>query len=342
MQGLRPVKWFLFFSFGMLFPHQAFSFQKPAEDKTPFQWLDSSGETSGLKYATHRLKPISLHTETGPPVEIQTEKTQVDSQTNRIVRRAFITSANGTRILSETSVEEIKRLSGDRIRAVRTVSRPDTNGRVQTVRQETQEMTPVGKDVYRITKTISLPGTSNALEATEQITQIEKRTGEQAIEIDRTRFVAGLSGTWTQAERRISRNTVDKDKTQTDEDVYSIDLNDQLSLSQQVKARETRDSAGRLNLQSDSYATDIGGGIQLAERLTISQTPIRDGRQETTQILEKPSPIAPREGLRVVRKVVEDVQVKGENETERRLQVLQPDLNGKLRAVESWQTIELK
>jgi hypothetical protein len=342
MQGLRLVKCFLLFFFGILLSHQVSGFQKPSEDKTPFQWLDASGETSGLKYATHRLKPISLQTESGPPVEIVTEKTEVDSQTTRIVRRAYGTSPNGARTLNETIVEEIKRLPGDRIRAVRTVSRPDTNGRVETVRRETQEMTPVGTDVYRITKTVSLPGTTGALEAKEQVTQIEKRKGEDSIEIDRTRYQAGMNGGWAQAERRISRNTVGKEKTQTDEDVYSPDLNNQLSLSRQLTISESKDSSGRVRSQSDSYASDIDGKVQLTERLTIDQTPLRDGRQETTQVLEKPNPIAAREGLQVVRKVVEDLQVKGENETERHLQVLQPDLNGKMRTVESWQTMELK
>jgi len=48
-------------------------------------------------------------------------------QTTRISRRAFTTSVNGTQQLAETTIEEIKRLPGGRVQAVRTVS-----GRMRT------------------------------------------------------------------------------------------------------------------------------------------------------------------------------------------------------------------
>ena len=139
MEGRGSIGWFLWF-FAMILSGQAIGFQKPAEEVAPFQWLDSLGETSGLKYATHRLRPISLQTEAGPPVEIETEETQLDSQNARIVRRAFSTSANGARILYETTVEEIKRLPGDGFMAVRTVSRQDANGRVAYLNDQMIEL----------------------------------------------------------------------------------------------------------------------------------------------------------------------------------------------------------
>jgi hypothetical protein len=312
------------------------------KEEAPFQWLTASGETAGVKYSTHKLQPLSLQTEAGPSKEIEQEEVQVDTQTTRITRRVFNASANGGRELTETVVEEIKKLSGDRVRAVRTVSRKDINGAFSPAEREIQEVNPAGSNAYQITRTLLLPGVNRGLVEKEQIQQTERRKGDAVVEIDRTRYVPGLNGSWNAAERRVSQNTLSKDRTTTEEQVYQYDVNRRLSLAQQLRIAEWKDASGQMRWQSETFAPNIDGKFGLDSRVTIVQTPLKDGRRETTEILERPSPAAPNEPLKPVRKIVENLQVVGVNQTERELEVLEPDLKGGWRILDSEQRIEVK
>jgi hypothetical protein len=314
-------------------------FQQPAEKAAPFQWLAASGETSGVKYVTHSLKPLSIQTRSGPPVEIEQEEVKVDAQTTRMTRRAFMTFVNGERQLMETVVEEIQRMPGDRVHAVRTTSRKDLSNRFSPVEQEIQDMAPSGAEAYQIRKTLLLPGTGSALVEKEQIQQTERRKGDTIVEIDRVLYLPVMNGGWSAAERRISQNTLGKEQTRTEEQVYANDVNNRLALTQQIKVTEWGDSTGR-NWQSESYALGLEGKLQLDSRVTILQKQMKEGRQQTTEILEKTSPTAHNEGLKLVRKIVENLKVLSPNETERQLEVLEPDLNGGLQSIHSRQGTE--
>lgn len=327
---------------GFIISLQVFGFQEAAKEEAPFQWLDATRQTAGLKFTTQRVRPITLQTETGPPVEVETEEKQIDANTKRISRRAYSVSANGAKRLSETTVEEIKKMPDGRIQAVRTVSRPDLNGRLSTVRRETQEMIPTGADAYRITRTLMLPSIENVLEQQEQITQTETRKGDTQVEIDRVRYLPGINGAWNVAERRVSRNRVEKDRSRTEEQVYRYDLDNQMQLSRQIRVTEATDSAGRIRQQVEMHEADLEGTMRLSEMLTIVQTPLRDGKQEKTQTLEMPGPATPGEGLRLVRRVVEQVEEVGPSQRERQIEVQEADLDGRMRRVESWLTTEIE
>ena len=203
-------------------------------------------------------------------------------------------------------------------------------------------MAPIGTDAFQTKKTIFLPGPNNALMEKERIQQTERRKGDAAVEIDRVRYLSGLNGAWNTAERRLSQNTLNKERTRTDEQVYQYDVNNRLSLTQQLSITEWKDVSGQTRWQADSYAPNIEGRLQLSSRTTLTQTPVAGGRQETTELLEKPSPVAPGEGLKSVRKIVEKVQGAGTDVTERRLEILEPDLTGGWRIVHSQQHVEEK
>jgi hypothetical protein len=89
----------------------AFGVQTPKSslEKSAFRWLDTSGDTEGIKYSARKLQSLSHQTYAEPPVEIKREESRLNSQTTRIASRAFSASANGERRLIETIVEEIKR-----------------------------------------------------------------------------------------------------------------------------------------------------------------------------------------------------------------------------------------
>jgi hypothetical protein len=323
--------------------HAGLSFEQPAEkDDAPFRWLEPTGETSGIKFATYKLESLSPGTETGPAVEIEQEETKVNAQTTRIARRVFDNSVNGERQLAETVVEEIQKMPGGRVRAVRTTSRRDANGRLSPVQKDIQEVTPSGTDGCRIERTIFQPGNGGQLVEKERIQQTERRKGQQNVDIDRIQYVPDLNGSWSAAERRVSQNTVTENRVSTNEQVYRYDVNNRLSLNQRITGTEWKDSGGQTHRQSESYTSDLQGELQLSSRRTMIQTPLAEGRQQTTETLERPSPLAPNEGLKLVRKIVEDVTVHSPGETERQLEVLEPDLNGGMRSIQNRQDIEVR
>jgi hypothetical protein len=315
--------------------------KSPAEN-SEFRWLDSSGDTEGIKYSTRQLQPLYLQTYAGPPVEIEREETRLNSQTTRITSRTFNTSANGERRLIETIVEEIKKTPSGEMSAVRTTSRRDVNGQMSVAQKETQEIASSGNGVYRITKTLLLPGINSALVEREQVQQIEKRKGDAFVEIDRTRYELGLDGKLNALDRRVSQNRLGEDQTQTDEQVYRYDGNRQLSLTQQLKVAEWKDSSGQRRLQSETFAVGLDGKLQLGSCLTMFRKDLGNQRQETTEIIESSNPASPGEGLKVVGKLIETSQPLGTNQTEQKLEVLKPDLNGGMQTMHTQYTIDKK
>lgn len=317
-------------SFGMQSPKAS---RENAEKNAEFQWLDDLGETEGIGFATRRLRPLSLQNLSGPPVEIEREQVQIDSQTTRIVSRTFSTSANGERRLIETTEEEIKKTGDGGVSAVRTTSRPDLNGRMRVAQKEMQEVASSGSDTYRITKTTLLPGMNNALVKKEHVQQIERRKGDSFVEIDRTRYEAVADGKWTAVDRRVSQNKLGKDQSQTDEQVYRYDVNNQLSLTQQVRVSESKDASGQRRLESETFAIGLDGKLQLDSRSTMVQKDLGKQGQQATEILESRNPAALGEGLKVVRKIAESSQPIGSDQTNRKLEVLKPDLNGRMQSI---------
>ena len=316
-------------------------FQQTAQEEFSFRWLSDTGETGGVRYPTRKLEAVSLQNQGGPAMEIRQEEVRIDAQTTRITRQAYMTSVNGERRLMETAVEEVRKLPGDRFQATRTVMRRDVNGRLSIAQKEVQEMAPSGSDSYSIKKTLYQPGMDGALVEKEQIRQTERRKAGEAIEIEKIRSVQGLNGGWSTAERRVSQNTTGEDRTQTEERVYLPDVNSRMALKQQIRSTEWKDTAGR-HLQSESFDTGIDGKLQLSRRVTSSQAPLRDGRQQTIEILEESNAISPNAGLRTVRRTVESLQIISSDRTEKRLEILEPDLNGGWQSIHNRKTIEVK
>jgi hypothetical protein len=80
----------------------------------------------------------------------------------------------------------------------------------------------------------------------------------------------------------------------------------------------------------------------LEKRLSMMQSDTGDQRQETTETIESLNPSAPGEGWKIERKVIEKSQPIGSNQTERKMGVLKPDLNGGMQIIHNQMTIDKK
>jgi hypothetical protein len=313
-----------------------------AEDGPEFRWLDGAGVTEGIRYPTRRLQRPSGSITAGPVVEIEREEKRLDAQTTRVTQDSFDIDINGRRVVTERVVEEIRQLPGGGVQAIRTISRPDLSGRFSAVQRDVQEMTPAGTDAFRITRTTHLPGMGSGLVETERIQQIEKRIGENTVEIERSFSQQDLDGKWSVRERRESRNHVEGEQARTEERIYRAGFSSQLSLAGQLRVNEWTDSAGQRHQQAESHEAGLDGRMQLSGRVTVVRRQVGEGRQETTETQEEPNPVAPSEGLRLVRHIVEQTEAVSPAEIERRLEVREPDLDGGMRSVHSQHTIETR
>lgn len=318
------------------------SFEEDAEEEIPFRWLATSRETAGVKFPTQKLQSLSPKSTIGTPVEIEEERIEVNSNTTRIIRRTFTTSVNGKRDLIETAVEEIQKLPGDRVRAVRTTSRKDINGRFNPAQREVQEVTALGNDSVQVTRTLLIPESGGGFVERERIQQTERLRGETSVEIDRIRYESDINGKWSATERRVSRNTLEGEGTRTDEQIYQNDVNNRMALTEQVEAIEWVDANGQRHRRAESYTPNLDGKLQLSSRTTIAQIASEDGRQETTEILERADSANPNEELRIVHRIVENLQNANQNEAMRQLEVFESGLNGEWRSVHSEQSVEAK
>jgi len=311
-----------------------------ADEEMPFRWLAASRETAGVKFPTQKLQSLSPKSTMGTPVEIDEERIEVNSNTTRIIRRTYTTSVNGTRDMIETAVEEIQKLPGDRVRAVRTTSRKDINGRFSPAQQEVQEVIALGDDSVQVTRTLLIPESGGGFVERERIQQTERLSGETSVEIDRTRYESDINGKWSAAERRVSRSTLDGETTQTNEQVYQNDVNNRMALTERVEAIEWMDANGQRHRKTESYTPNLDGNLKLSSRTTITQVVTEDGRQETTEILESADSANPREGLRIVHRMVENLENISQDESSRRLEVFETGLNGEWRSIHSEQSVE--
>lgn len=317
---------------------------KPPARPPEFRWLDPQGAATGVQFATHQLQPLASRLQSGPPVEIERTQTQLDAQTVRITSRKFATSVNGARQLEETVVEEIRRLPDGSAEATRTLSRRDANGAFIPYQKEIQTITPSGPDTCKITQTILQPGVNRGMVEKEQIQQIEKQKSDQSIEIDRTRYQPVLNGKWSLLDRRISRNNISPDSVRSDEQVYRYDVNNRVTLVQQVQTREWNDAAGQRHLKSETFSPGVNGdgALQLVSRITMATHALAGGQQQTVETEETPNPAEPSAGLRVARRIVDTARTLDSGATQHQLEVLAPDVNGGMRALHSQKTIETR
>ena len=160
--------------------------------------------------------------------------------------------------------------------------------------------------------------------------------------IERTRSEPDVNGNWSTRERRVSQNTLSGESTQSDEQVYRDDINNQMALTEQVKTRAWVDSNGQTHQASDSYTMSLGGELELSTRTTMVQTAPENGQQEITEIVESTNSANPGAGLKPIRKLVEDRKKLNQNETAVQLEVLEPGLNGGWQDVHNEQSIEQK
>ncbi len=305
--------------------------QKPKDPFAGFHWVEAGKQNRGVVFEGRTLTPLTLDARAEVPSDTQTEVTRPDANTMRIVRRTYNRDVNGRTKVVELVTEDVRATANNGFSATRSVSRPDTNGRMLQVEKATQETVAAGADTYRTQSTLARG--SGALSQTEQVVQIEKKKADGTVEIDKTAYRPNSSGSLAAAERHVSSSRQTANQTSGQEDVYRQDVNGAMALLRREVNRESKDAQGNPRGEIETHLVDSTGRLQLNGRAVIASTTYADGSQQVTQTTSQVNPAAPGRGLQVSEKVVQTMRPAGANATETEIQVQKPDVNGALQTI---------
>lgn len=268
-------------------------------------------------------------------LEVEEETVRVDSRTTRRTRREIGPGANGRKSLIRT-VEEVRvEGPGGRLRIVRSTSQPDLNGRTRTTRREVAETVPEGRGNYRTEIVTSVPDiNSRGLAPVIRIEQSERRDGEKTLEVERTTHSRSVgNGRWETTERRTTSREYGHREVRTVEQVYQLDGNHKLTLSDRIVTREWTDARGAEHLTQEVHSRNIpvlarSNSLGLYQQIEEVRTQRPDGsRQATRELRERGM-----NGIRLIERVIEESRPTRDGTTTVRT-VQGADGNGRLRTV---------
>ncbi len=294
-------------------------------------WLNNRDPVAGMRYSAHqlqRLQPFPREIEGDPQAFVEEETIQVDPHTTRTVTRTYHDDGFGSqRLVSVT--EETRTVKEDgQEEAVRRISNPDSNGRLQLQVEETQRVVSRGDNEFEVQTVVSMPGVDRRLRPVEQFVQTELRRTDGTVELDRIHYVADGSRQWQPVERRTSVTRAGNGESTTEEEVYRADLNRRMSLSDRITSREWNAEDGTIHRTIETQSVNPQGKLQLAERVNTVQSTDPDGLVEIVQDVEVPLQGSGR--MQPSERIVSSFTPGGEAGGSTEIRVEVPDGNGRL------------
>ncbi len=294
----------------------------PLNDRNPLE---------GMRYAAHqlqRLQPFPREMEHDLQAYVEEETIQVNPQTTRVVTRIYHDDGFGSRRLVSVT-EETRTVKKDgQEEAVRTISRPDANGRLQVEEKQTQRVVSREDNEFEVQTVVSMPGADRRLHPVEQFVQTERRQADGTVELDLTSYVVDSNGRWQPVKRHTAVTRAVGGESRTEEEVYQADLNRRLSLTDRITSREWQTENGPLRRTTETRSVNPQGKLQLAERVTTVRTTDPDGSLKTVQDLELRHVGSGR--MQLFERIVSSSTPGDETGGSTELRVETPDNNGRL------------
>lgn len=239
-----------------------------------------------------------------PYQDIEKETVKVDATTVRTTTRAFARDANGAKILVQTTEEEEHTSPGGDSSVVRSVSNPDSNGKLQLVQRQVEETKKISKNVEETKTTVMLPSVNGGLAPAMKVE--ERRTlGANTVESQKTTLRPDGAGNWQVDEVRQATTRQEGKNRSTDERVSRPDTEGKLGEVSRTVSKESESAPGEKRNTVETYSLDIpgssrDGSLHLVERATTSQRTNSTGQQTTEQQVEQANPGDPGSGLQVI------------------------------------------
>jgi hypothetical protein len=238
--------------------------------------------------------------------DIEKETVKVDATTVRTTTRAFARDADGAKILVQTTEEEKRTSPGGDSIVVRSVSNPDSNGKLQLVQRQVEETKKISKDVEDTKTTVMLPSINGGLAPAMKVEERRTLGANNMVESQKTTLRPDGAGNWQVDEiRQATTRQEGKGNRSTDERVSRPDSEGKLSEVSRTVSQESESASGEKRNTVETYSLDVpgsarDGGLHLVERSTTSQRTNSTGQQTTEQQVEQPHPGDPGSGLQVI------------------------------------------
>ena len=238
--------------------------------------------------------------------DIEKETVKVDATTVRTTTRAFARDADGAKILVQTTEEEKRTSPGGDSIVVRSVSNPDSNGKLQLVQRQVEETKKISKDVEDTKTTVMLPSINGGLAPAMKVEERRTLGANNMVESQKTTLRPDGAGNWQVDEiRQATTRQEGKGNRSTDERVSRPDSDGKLGEISRTVSKESESASGEKRNTVEIYSLDVpgsarDGGLHLVERSTTSQRTNSTGQQTTEQQVEQPHPGDPGSGLQVI------------------------------------------
>ena len=315
--------------------------EKQEEEEKKFAvlggWLNSREPLEGMRYSAHqvqRLQPFPPELERDPQAYVEEETIRVSAETTRTVTRTYHDDGYGSRRLLTVTEESRTVKENGHEEAVKTISYPDLNGRLQVQVEETQRVVSTGDNEFEVQTVVSRLGLQQRLEPLQQFVQTERRSGDGTLEVDRISYVLGGNGQWQAMERRTAVTRTVGEESRTEEEVYRTGAYQRLSLSDRITSSERADKDGSIRRTTETRRVNPEGKLQLAERVNIVRSTTADGQLEIVQDLEIRNQGSGK--MQLLERIVSSSSPAGEAGGSTELRVEVPDSSGRLAVLRTY------
>ncbi len=300
-------------------------------------WLNRSDPVRGMRYSGHqleRLQPMPEEMGNDPQAVFEEETIRIDSETTKTVTRTYHDDGFGSRRLVRVA-EETRTVKEDgQEEAVRSISTPDANGRLQLQTEETQRVVSKGDNEFEVATVLSMPGPTRRMRAVEQFVQRETRNSDGTLELDRIYYAMDGNRKWQPVERRTALTRTSGGESTTQEEVYRADLNHRMSLSDQITSRERTTEDGTTSRTTEIRNVNSRGRLELAERVSTVQSTGPEGGVRIVQNVEVLNQGTGR--MQPSERIVSSFTPGAESGGSTEIRVETPDGNGRLTLAETY------
>ena len=240
-----------------------------------------------------------------PYQDIEKETVKVDATTVRTITRAFARDANGTKTLVQVTEEERRTSPAGDSSVVRSVSNPDSNGRLQLVQRQLEETKKISKSVEDTKTTVMLPSVNGGLAPAVKTEERRTLGANNMVESQKSTLLLDGAGNWQVNEVRKATTRQEGKNSSTEERVSRLDSEGKLGEVSRTVSKASEGDSGEKRNTVETYSLDVpgsarDGSLHLVQRATTSQRTSSTGQQTTKHQVEQPNPGDPGSGLQVI------------------------------------------
>ncbi len=267
---------------------------------TPTRIKEERTESGGRTTITRTLETLSVNGTYTPVAVCVEEIVKPDAKSERVTQRSFGFDGDGRKVLLESSQQVVRDLGNGSQDAVRTVSRPDENGKMRMVRREDSQTRPMGRNAEETKTTVLLPNTSGALVPSGMTREVRQQSAPGVENIRSTKMLPDGNGGWQTGEVKEQQVRTDASGNRTiDQRIFRPDANLNLTLSERKLIQDTHDAKGSERRDVNTFTQTPGGAVgsvSLDSSMQVVSSTAPGGAEKTKSTIEQRNLVAPGQG----------------------------------------------